>query len=155
MWQKLKTIDYTGYLKQLRDVRMIGLLVFGVVVLLVTWSSIGIIQTNYDLQKKIANLQQKVAVQHLENSNLSLRNQYFQTDQYVELQARRQFGRAAPGEKVYVVPRSVALAHSVEPLPTPKAPAIAADEDKPFYQRNFEAWTDFLFRRNHQLLNKS
>lgn len=146
MLEKIKSFDYRPWLKQLRDVRVVGLLVFVGVILLVTWSGIGVIQTNYELQKKIAALQQSLELQDLENSNLELQNQYYDTDQYLELQARRQFGRAAPGEKLLVVPKSVALKHSVEPLPA----ALSADNDtpvKPAYQRNFEAWMTFLFRR--------
>ena len=147
MLQKINVDRIKNYLRGLRDVRQIGLLLFVGLVLLVTWSGIGVIQTNYDLQKQIAHLQQSVDLQQLENSNLKLRNEYFNTDQYLELQARRQFGKAAPGEKLYIVPKQVALAHSVAPLPAPTKTANK-EPDKPFYQKNFESWTDFLFRHN-------
>lgn len=145
MLEKLKTFDYQKLLKELRDVRMVGLLVFGVVVLLVTWSGISVIQTNYELQKKIANLNQVVEIQKLENSNLRLKNEYYNTDQYLELQARRQFSKAAPGETLLIVPKNVALAHSIE-TPQTTQTQVAEMIEKPFYQRNFEAWIDFLFR---------
>lgn len=146
MLQKIKTIDYKRYVKDLRDVRMVGLLAFGIVVLLVTWSGISVIQTNYELQKQISRLEQEVDLHKLENSNLKLRNQYYNTDQYLELQARRQFGKAGVGEKLLLVPKGVALAHSteVEKISEVVQPAEAA---KPFYQQNFEAWMAFLFRR--------
>lgn len=145
---KINIEKYWNYLIGLRDVRMIGLMVFALVVLMVTWSGIGVIQANYDLQKRIASLEQSVALHELENSNLKLRNQYYETDQYLELQARRQFGKAAPGEKLLIVPKNVALAHSVEPV-IPPPETVAEQPDKPFYQENFEAWIDFLFRANH------
>lgn len=147
MLQKLKEFDYRKHTQSLRDVRMVGLLVFAGVVLLVTWSGIGVIQTNYDLQKKISGLQQEVDLRELENSNLSLKNEYFETDQYLELQARRQFNRAAPGEKLLIVPKQVALENSVETLAKP-TPEAQIEETKPAYQQNFEAWMEFLFRRN-------
>lgn len=145
--QKLDTKKYISYLQNLRDVRTVGLLIFAGIVLLVTWSGIGVIQTNYELQKKISALRQEVALRTLENSNLRLRNQYYNTDQYLELQARRQFGKAEPGEKLLIVPRQVALAHSVEPEPVVAPDAPDETPYKPAYQRNFEAWIDFLFRR--------
>lgn len=145
MLEKINTAKIRNYLKSLRDVRQVGLLLFVGVVLLVTWSGIGVIQTNYDLQKQIAGLKQSADLRQLENSNLKLRNEYFNTDQYLELQARRQFNKAAPGEKLYVIPKQVALAHSTEPLPEPKKVTDKAP-DKPGYQKNFEAWMDFLFR---------
>jgi cell division protein FtsB len=147
MLEKINTDKIRKYLNSLRDVRQIGLLLFVVLVLLVTWSGIGVIQANYDLQKQIAGLKQSVDLQALENSNLKLRNEYFNTDQYLELQARRQFGKAAPGEKLFVVPKQVALSHTIAPLPAP-AKVTNEEPDKPFYQKNFEAWMDFLFRHN-------
>jgi len=147
MFGKIKNLDYQKYVRELRDVRMIGMLVFGGVVLLVTWSGIGVIQTNYDLQKKIARLQQEVDLDKLENSNLQLRNQYFNTDQYLELQTRRQFGKAAPGEKLLIVPKSVALAHAPEISMPDQSKTETPQAHKPFYQHNLEAWIDFLFRR--------
>lgn len=146
MLEKIKTIDYKRYIHELRDVRMIGLLAFGVMVLLVTWSGIMIIQTNYELQKEISRLQQEVSLRNLDNSNLRLRNEYYNTDQFLELQARRQFGKAAHGEKLLLVPRSVALTHSIEAQEI-KSNEKPAEAKKPFYQENFEAWMRFLFRR--------
>lgn len=145
MPQKIQIEKYWSHLKGLRDVRMVGLLVFTVLVLLVSWSGIGVIQANYELQKKIANLEQAVVLNELENSNLELRNQYYETDQYLELQARRQFGLATPGERLFIVPKHVALAHSVEPI-IPPLETVVEEAEKPFYQENFEAWIDFLFR---------
>lgn len=147
MLAKLKSINFLTIVRELRDVRLVGLLVFAGIILLVTWSGISVIQTNYDLQKKISSLQQSIDVQKLANSNLQLRNQYFETDQYLELQARRQFGKAAPGETLLIVPRSVGLAHSIAPL-SPDKIIAPIQNNKPAYQKHFEAWTDFLFRRD-------
>ena len=137
------------YLKQFRDVRVLGLHVFVVITLLVTWSGVGVIQTNYELQKRISRLEQENELQHLENQTLDLRNQYFETDQYLELTARRQFGLAAKGETLLLVPEEVALAHTVD-LPDPTEEKVGRTPDKPTYQRNFEAWMEFLFRRQAQ-----
>lgn len=147
MLKKIKTINFRSYVNYLRDVRSLGLAAFAVIVLLVTWSGINVIQTNYELQKKISSLEQEVNLGELENSNRKLRNEYLQSDDYLELQARRQFGKAAPGEKLLVIPRAVALSHSVAPLPETGGEAKQPPA-KPFYQRNFEAWTAFLFRRS-------
>ncbi len=136
-----------AYIKELHDVRVLGVHVFVVVALLVTWSGVGVIQDNYQLQKKISRLRQETELQNLENDTLRLRNQYFETDQYLELTARRQFGLAAPGEKLLLVPESVALANSVE-LPKAQNTDEKTKPQKPKYQQNFEAWMQFLFRRS-------
>jgi cell division protein FtsB len=147
MQDKIKQILRHPKAAALNDTRVLGLLAFGVIALLVTWSGIKSIQTNYELQKQISELTQQNNVKKLENTNLKLRNQYFKTDSFLELAARRQFGKAAPGEKVYVVPKSVALANSIE-IAKPKDVKAEREANKPTYQKNLEAWRDFFF--HHQ-----
>ena len=137
-----------GYAQNLRDPRIIGLLLFLVVVLLISWSGIKAIETNYGLQKQIAKLEQQNEVSKLTNENLKLQNDYYNTPQYLELAARKDFGLAAKGETVLIVPKDVALAHTVD-LPQDKAAKEAEKQSKkPAYQRNFEAWMDFFLRRD-------
>lgn len=133
------------YLRQLRDPRMVGLLLFLVVVLLIGWSGIKAIETNYGLQKQISRLEQQNAVQKLQNENLQLQNDYYNTPQYLELAARKDFGLAAPGETVLVVPRSVALAHTIDP---PVDSTAAKHKQLPAWRRNFNAWIDFFLHRS-------
>src|SRR5690606_18810253 len=109
MLEKIKNLPVKSYIKSLQDVRNFGLLVFVVAALLVTWSGIRVVQTNYDLQKRISVMRQENEVKRLANSNMALSNQYLETDQYLELTARRQYNKALPGEKLLVVPKAVAL----------------------------------------------
>jgi cell division protein FtsB len=148
MLEKFKKYQTHPYTEQLKDVRVIGLLVFVVIVLLVTWSGLGAIQSNFVLQKQIARLEQENEVKDLENTNLRLKNQYYNTDQYLELQARRQFGRAAPGETLVIVPRSVALSRTVEIKDETQKQQAVPRPEKPSYQKNFEAWMEFFFHRS-------
>jgi cell division protein FtsB len=135
-----------GWFEQFRDVRAIGLVLFLGVALMVTWSGAKVIQTNYELQKQISQLEQEIAVQKLANQNIKLRNQYFQTEQYLELQARQDFGLGGRGETQLIVPSEVAQKYIT--------PMAAADSGKkelevrlPAYQRNFQAWIDFFMHR--------
>lgn len=146
MLEKIKTIYKDPRWRQLRDVRVIGLIVFAVIVLLVSWSSVAVIQTNYELQKQISQFDEQNRVQQLENDNQKLKNQYYNTDQYLELQARRSFGKAAPGETLVIVPREVALS-KIQPLPETKEDQTQ-EPNKPTYQKNFEAWRDFFLHRS-------
>lgn len=147
---KIKNLLKSDLIQRLGDVRNLGLIAFGVIALLVTWSGIKVVQTNYDLQKQIAAMRQQNHVKKLENSNLALRNQYLETDQYLELAARKLHNKALPGEKLLIVPASVALKHTVD-VPEPKSQTAATDVDSegPWYERNFNAWLDFLFRGNN------
>lgn len=151
MLNKIKNRKIYGIFSLLSDTRALGLLVFGVIILLVTWSGVKAVQTNYELQKEISGLEQQNQVSELQNQNLKLKNQYLNTDQFLELSARRQFGLAAPGEKVLLISRKAALSHTAD-LP---GPAVAAPKQplvsRPTYQKNFQSWIDFFLHRpeNH------
>ena len=135
------------YALLLRDIRVAGQVVFGVVVVLVSWSGVKAIDTNYELQKQVATLQQQNELQQLENSNLGLQNEYYNSNQYLELSARQNFGLGMPGETELIVPKSVALAYTV-PMPDTAASAKPTPE-VPVYQRNVQAWVDFFLHRQN------
>lgn len=119
------------------------LTLFGVIALLIAWSGARAIQGNFELQKRIATLEQKNSNQKLENDNLRLKNQYLKTDEYLELTARRVFGKAAPGETVVIIPKDVALRHTKERQT--KDPKPKVNLHKPRWQQNLESWRTFLF----------
>ncbi len=148
MLEKIKNLVKNPVWRNVRDVRFLGFMVFGVMVLLASWSGVTVIETNYELQKQIAQLGQQNEVQQLTNTNLKLQNEYYNTDTFLELTARKQFGKGAPGEKLLLVPRDVALAHAKQ-LPEPKTQAETKQaNNQPTYQKNFNAWMNFLFHRD-------
>ena len=149
MFDKIKNLKSIPYIQELKDVRILGMLVFGVIVLLVSWSGVKVIETNYALQQQIARMEEETKLLELQNANEKLKNEYYKTDQYLELQARKQFGKAAPGETVLVVPESVALKYTKD-FGNDKAENKSSfqQKEKPFYQKNIEAWMSFFFRRS-------
>lgn len=134
------------YVLSLRDVRNVGQLAFVALVLLISWSGIKAIQTNYGLEKQVQNMQQQNAIAQLENENLSLENAYYNTSQYLEVSARENFGLAKPGETVLLVPKAVALKHTVA-QPSTEATTITAKK-LPFWQTNFRDWMNFFLHRS-------
>jgi cell division protein FtsB len=132
------------YVLQLRDVRVAGQLLFIVIVLLVSWSGVKAIDANYRLQQQIATLDEQNKLQELENNNVRLQNEYYNSNQYLELSARQNFGLGDPGETELVVPKNVALAYTV---PEPKPPAPKPNSQPSTYQRNIQAWMDFFLHR--------
>jgi len=147
MFDKIQKTYNSKSARQLLDVRNLGLYVFGIVVLAIAWSGAKTVQNNYELQKKISALGQQNAVLSLENSNTYLQNQYYKTDQYLELSARQNLGLAAPGEQVMLVPRQTALKY-VDPSldqSSQKTQTAADTRSKPV--KNLEAWRDFLLGR--------
>jgi septum formation initiator len=148
---QIKTDEYKQkallYVQRLGDLRFSGQLVFAVIVLLITWSGVKSVQTNYSLQKQISGLRQQVSVQRLQNNNLALQNNYLNSNQYLDISARQNFGLAAPGEKELVVPQNVALAYTTNVVDG--APAIAAAAKQPAYQKNFQSWVNFFLHRSN------
>lgn len=134
------------FIDQFRDVRAIGFAIFGVVVLMVSWSGVHVIQANYSLQKQISSLRQQNDVAELENANMKLQNHYYSTDEYLELAARRQFGKGAPGETLILVPKAIALAHAI-PAGEVSPKEVAVVTNASTYKQNLEAWRSFLFPR--------
>ena len=151
MFQKIttKTKAFLAHptVREIRDVRMLGLGVFLVIVLLVSWSGVRVIETNYQLQQEIARMEEQTKLLELEAANKELENAYYKTDHYLELQARKQFGKAAPGETVLLVPENVARKYVVD-LPKEQQTKKISVLIKPIYQKNFESWMDFFFRRS-------
>lgn len=134
--------------KQLTDIRNIGLYIFATIVLAITWSGVKTVQSNYGLQKKISTLQQQNDVLKLQNDTIALQNQYLGTDQYLELAARQTLGLAAPGEKVLLVPKNVAMKY-VDPKLSQQSSASGTNtvDKRPKYMKNLEDWRDFLLGR--------
>lgn len=133
--------------KQLTDPRNIGLYIFTVIVLAISWSTVKTIQTNYDLQKKVATLEEQNKILQLQNENAKLENKYFETDKYLELAARQSLGLAAPGEKVLLIPREVALKHVNQKLFEEIISPPPVD-DRSKIIRNLHEWRDFLLGRS-------
>jgi cell division protein FtsL len=134
------------FINRLNDVKFIGQLLFVVIVLLISWSGVKAIESNYNLQKQITSLKQQNEIQKLQNSNLQLENQYYNSNQYIELSARQNFGLADPNEKEVIIPTQVALANTIN-LPTTNYQSLT-ESKKSKLQNNFESWVNFLLDRN-------
>ena len=133
------------YLQRMNDIRFAAQVGFVVIVLLVSWSGVRSIQTNYKLQEQIAALKQQDAVQKLQNDNLALQNQYLNSNQYLELSARENLGLASPGEKEVIVPARVAKTYEV---PVPSVATVSdSQSNQPAYQHNVQSWVDFFLHR--------
>jgi cell division protein FtsB len=146
MKQKLKRYFNLGlqYVQRLNDIRFAGQIVFVIIVLLISWSGVKAIQSNYALQKQVVAIGQQNSLQQLQNNNLKLQNEYYNSNQYLELSARQNFGLADSGEKEIVVPSSVALNYAPA-LPTTKT--VTASSVQPKSQKNVQAWVNFFLHR--------
>ncbi len=134
----------TDFIYRLRDIRFAGQVLFVLIVLMISWSGVKAIQMNFNLQKQIATNKQENYLQQLQNSNLKLQNEYYQSKQYLELQARRNFGLAMPGEQEILVPKHVALSYA------PKININDGQSSKikaPTLQQHITDWVNFFLHR--------
>ena len=138
---------YQHHIERFGDIRIIGQVLFVIIVLLVSWSGVKVIHTNYMLQQDIARMRQENEIQKLKNQNQKLKNEYYNTPQYLELAARQNFGLAAPGEKELLVPKAVALAHVPERASVQLSEDVSQNSQQSFYARNMQAWMDFFLHR--------
>ena len=134
----------TRTISRFGDIRFTGQIIFIAIVLLIFWSGAKAIQSNYNLQQQQAELKQQNQLSELQNSTISLQNEYYNSNQYLELSARQNFGLASPGEKELLIPQNVALTYT-QPVPQTQEASQTKNEGN---QSNYEAWINFFFRRN-------
>lgn len=144
---KLKSYQkkLTNQLAKFGDIRFTGQIIFVVIVLLISWSGVRAIQSNYSLQQQVAELKQQNELSQLQNSTISLQNEYYNSDQYQELSARQNFGLAAPGEKELIVPQNVALNYTQN---VPGLSSSSTTNSSSSKQLNYETWINFFLHRN-------
>lgn len=148
MLETIKNFWTSKQRQRLTDPRNIGLYIFTLIVLAITWSGVKTVQNNYELQKQISILNQQNAVISLQNENTKLQNKYLATDQYLELAARQDLGLAAPGEQVSLISKNVAMKY-VDPALTPASSSTtqSTNDNRSRYSKNLEDWRDFLLGR--------
>jgi hypothetical protein len=106
------------------------------------WGSLGVMQRNYTLQKQVDDKQQQLLVAQLDTETAQLQQRYYQTTEYQELAARQDFGLAAPGEKLLILPPNSQAAIAADAASTNSVAVTGPPIG------NFEQWMDFLFGGN-------
>lgn len=140
---KIRKITQNQRLLELKDPRFLGVLLLAIIGLSVLWNGARVVQQNYILLQKIAVIEEENRILELQNSNKSIQNEYFKSPEYAELKARRVNGKAASGERVYIITNETAESA----LKTPEVSQTSQSEslEKPTYQQNFEDWINFFF----------
>jgi len=99
------------------------------------WSTINVLAKNYDLERQVSQARLDTDIMQLQNENLRLEQAYYQTDEYLELSARKLLNKAQSGEHLVILPR----VESTSPSTATATPVVE--------KSNFEQWIDFLFGR--------
>ena len=109
------------------------------VVLCLTWTyqSIVAMSRNWELTERLAKERRELQVVEIETEELELQNQYFGSNEYQELLARKFLDKQLPGENMVVLPTNSDEAkrkHDIQP-------SIVVEKQL----SNFEKWLNFLF----------
>lgn len=104
-----------------------------------TWGSISSMTRNWNLAQELMNRQREKALLELEVETLELENEYYLSDEYQELAARKYQGKMLPGETMVYLTES---SDSVEPSDKEVLPETVIATDT---MSNFEQWLAFLF----------
>lgn len=135
----------TMTIDRFRDLTFSGQIVFAAIILLISWSGVRAIQSNYALEEQITQLKQQNQLAKLQNEDIALQNQYYQSNQYLQLSARENLGLGLPGESELLVPDNVALSYTVSQPSTNTTTGKTSDST----QSDFSAWVDFFLHRNN------
>lgn len=100
-----------------------------------TWSSIEVMQQNYELQRSVDAKRHQVEVEKLKVDNLRLEGKFYTTLEYQELAVRERLGKGMPGEHALIVPSTIEADTGTTTQTTPDVPSPS----------NFEQWVQFLF----------
>ena len=141
----LEKIKNSATLEAIFDTKNLGLYAVFIIALSVTWSSIKIIQKNYELEKQINQLQQEVTIQDQTNKNQKLKNEYYKTDAYLDLAARKYFGKSAPGERLILVPADISQKY-IHPE-AQQATAKTTIRTAPKFIQNWQDWINFFLHK--------
>jgi cell division protein FtsB len=148
MKMNIKYQKQVGYfLGRFNDIKFIGQVLFVLIVLLISWSGVKSIQTNYNLQKQITSLKQQNSLQALQNSNQKLQNNYYKTNQYLDISARQDLGLATAGEKEVLVPSQVAMSYTVNLTSVKQVTTKSIKKSN--VQNNFDSWINFFLHRSN------
>ena len=113
---------------------------FLVVAVSLMLNTVKVVQRNYELQQDVDVLADEVALVEVQNQNLKYNIEYYKTDSFLEVEAKRRFNLAEKGEKVILLPKD-GDADPDELNDTFQEPT----DPRPQYQENFEKWMIFLF----------
>ncbi len=123
----------------------------GIIAISWAWGSIAMMQRNFGLQRKIDARQRQLKLTELELENLKFQQNYFKSDEYKELIARRDLDLALPGERVIILPKNSQATKKYDQEADKDIQKTGISYKKP---SNIEQWLNFLSGSNAKNLPK-
>ncbi|MGB4767683.1 MAG: hypothetical protein WBP22_00335 [Candidatus Saccharimonas sp.] len=107
------------------------------------WGSVSMIQTNFNAQKSLDDQRRQLALTQLEVDTLQYQQNYYKTDEYKDLAARKDLGLASPGEDVLLLPPNTLAVKDADAADTSKA-SLQSSGTSRVIESNFDQWMSFL-----------
>ena len=118
-------------------VENVVLLLAIVLCLTLTYQSIVAMSRNWELTERLAAERRNLELLQIEVSTAELENDYYKTDEYQELLARKYLDKKLPGENLIIMP------DNSEEAKNKYKTNEKTDEEK--HYSNFEKWMMYLF----------
>lgn len=118
-------------------VENVVLLVAIILCLVWTYQSIVAMSRNWELSETLVTEKKKLELLSVEVEAAELENDYYKTEEYQELLARKYLDKKLPGENMVVLPENSEAAKN-------KHKAVKAGQNEKTYS-NFEKWMMYLF----------
>ena len=100
------------------------------------WGTVQTLQKNFRYQQEVDALTQNVELEQLRNQNLEYQQQYYRSDEFLELSARQRLGKANPGEKLIILPDSDSISDTA---------GGTGDQVAREQVSNLSQWAEFFF----------
>ncbi len=105
------------------------------------WGTIAQMQTNFAAQKAVDDQRRELQLTELEVATLQYQQNYYKSDEYKELSARKDLGLVLPGEKVLALP---ANSQAVKDADAADAKRGSTQATQAATGSNLEQWLQFL-----------
>ena len=109
------------------------------IILCLTWTyqSIMAMSRNWELSERLTAERKQLELLNVEVETTELENEYYKTEEYQELAARKYLDKKLAGENMVILPENSEEAKN-------KHKEVAVEVEKKEYS-NFEKWTMYLF----------
>ncbi len=137
---KIKTIFRRLRYKLKHDFLTIeNVVLIGAIVLCLVWTyqSVAAMSRNWELSEKLTAERKALELLNVEVETAELENEYYKSNEYQELMARRQLDKKLPGENMVVMPENSDTAKN-------KHKEVVEEKEEQNYS-NFEKWILYLF----------
>ncbi len=117
----------------IHNVATVGAIILGLVF---TYNAVTATTRNWQLEQKLKERTLESAKLEIEVETLTLEKQYYNTEEYQEIMARKKQNKMLPGETMVILPNNSEKAKN----------KYSENDNKAEKKRsNFEEWLDFLF----------